>query len=62
MGYVEVTRFGTGHRNQNLIEINGSKGSIIFDMERMNELEFFSIGSQPKKEGFRTIIVGGELK
>ena len=53
-----MTRYGTGHRNQNRIEINGSKGSIIFDMEKMNELEFYN-GSDPSHvQGFRRIQVG----
>ena len=58
MGYIEVTRYGNGHRNQNYIEINGSKGSVIFDMEKMNELEFYR-GSDPvNMQGFRRIQVG----
>ena len=58
VGYIEVTRYGTGHRNQNRIEINGSKGSIIFNMERMNELEFYSTSDKSHVQGFRTIQVG----
>lgn len=58
MGYFEVTRYGNGHKNQNRIEINGSKGSIIFDMERMNELEFYSSADSGNANGFRRIVVG----
>ena len=58
MGYIEVTRYGTGHRNQNRLEINGSKGSIVFDMEKMNELEFYSTSDKPHLQGFRRIQVG----
>lgn len=58
IGYLEMTRYGTGHRNQNRIEINGSKGAIIFDMEKMNELEFYR-GSDPSHiQGYRRIQVG----
>lgn len=58
LGYIEVTRYGNGHRNQNRIEINGSKGTLIFDMEKMNELEFYR-GSDPSHiQGFRRIQVG----
>jgi len=58
MGYFEVTRYGNGHRNQNRIEINGSKGSLIFDMEKMNELEVY-LGSDPANlQGFRRVQVG----
>ena len=36
----EATRMATGNLNRNNIEINGEKGSIKFDFERMNELEW----------------------
>jgi len=44
--YLEMTRYGTVHRNQNQIEIKGNKGTIIFDIAKMNELEFYQ-GSDP---------------
>ena len=37
----EATRLATGNQNRNAIEINGEKGSIRFDFERMNELEWW---------------------
>jgi predicted dehydrogenase len=39
VGSIEGTRFATGRKNYNRFEINGSKGSVAFDLERMNELE-----------------------
>ena len=58
IGYLEMTRYGTGHRNQNRIEINGSKGAIIFDMEKMNELEFYRVDDPSHIQGYRRIQVG----
>lgn len=59
MGYYEVTRNGTGHKNQNRIEISGTKGAVIFDMERMCELEYYSVDDEKDgTEGFRTIHMG----
>ena len=58
IGYLEMTRYGTGHRNQNRIEINGSKGAIIFDMEKMNELEFYRVDDSSHIQGYRRIQVG----
>jgi len=55
LGTFEATRFGTGHKNGNRIEINGSKGSIIFDFERMNELQYYSVDDPEDLVGFRTI-------
>ena len=37
----EATRFATGRKNALRIELNGSRGSLAFDQERMNELEFY---------------------
>ena len=42
LGSFEATRFAAGHRSTNSFEINGSLGSVRFDFERMNELEFTS--------------------
>ena len=42
LGSIEGTRFAAGRKNYNRFEINGSKGSVAFDLERMNELEFYS--------------------
>jgi predicted dehydrogenase len=52
----ESTRFAPGRKNHNRIEINGSKGSLLFNFERMNELEFFSLEDPPHLQGFRTIL------
>ncbi len=37
----EATRLATGNKNRNCIEINGERGSIRFNFERLNELEFW---------------------
>ena len=55
VGYYEGTRFAPGRKNYNRLEINGSKGSIVWDLERMNELDVY-IENGPLS-GFRTISV-----
>ena len=57
IGTFEATRFAAGRRNQNSFEINGSKGSLAFDLERMNELEVFFTEDDPDVQGFRTVNV-----
>jgi predicted dehydrogenase len=52
----EATRFATGRKNALRIELNGSRGSLAFDQERMNELEFYS-EEDPDTAGFRRILV-----
>jgi predicted dehydrogenase len=56
LGSFEATRFAPGRKNYNYFEIYGSKGSILFDLERMNELQFFSTDDPPEAQGFRTIL------
>ena len=57
VGSFEATRFAPGRRNHNSFEINGSRGSLVFDLERMNELQYFSLDDPPEAQGFRTILV-----
>lgn len=56
IGTYEATRVAPGRKNHNRIEINGTKGSIVWNLERMNELEFFSVDDQRDAQGFRTVI------
>ena len=55
IGSIEGTRFATGRKNYNRFEINGSKGSIAFNMERMNELEYYNAEDPADVRGFRVI-------
>lgn len=57
VGSFEATRFAAGRKNRNMIELNGSKGSIAFNFERMNELQFYSRQDDREIQGFRTILV-----
>ncbi|MGH9468712.1 MAG: Gfo/Idh/MocA family protein [Terriglobia bacterium] len=57
VGIFEASRFCGGRRNFNTFQIYGSKGSVAFNLERMNELEFYD-GTAPKAEqGYKTINV-----
>lgn len=57
LGSFEGTRFAAGRRNHNRFEINGSRGSIAFNLEKMNELQYFSRDDESHVQGFREIIV-----
>src|SRR5882762_6540304 len=39
---LEATRFAAGRKNSIILEINGSAGSVFFDLEEMNRLNFYS--------------------
>ena len=56
VGTIEATRLAFGRRNAFQWEINGSEGSLYFDMERMNELQVFG-GDDDRTRGFRTVLV-----
>ena len=57
VGSFECTRYASGRKNRNYFEINGSEGSLVFDLEKMNELEYFSSNDPSHEQGFRKIIV-----
>jgi predicted dehydrogenase len=58
IGTVEASRFAAGHKNYNALEINAEHGTIRFNLERMNEMEVFWVGDEPKEtQGFRQVIV-----
>ncbi len=56
MGSFEASRFATGHKNDHTIEVHGSKGSLRFSLERLNELELLREDSR----GYETILVTDE--
>jgi predicted dehydrogenase len=54
-GTLEASRLAIGRLNHLVLEVNGSRGSVAFDLERLNELEVSSVESaQP---GFQRILV-----
>jgi predicted dehydrogenase len=57
LGSFLSTRFATGQKNYLRLEIFGSNGAIKFNLERLNELEYYSRTDQPTEQGFRTILV-----
>jgi predicted dehydrogenase len=58
----EAARQATGNQNRNTFEINGSKGSVKFDFERMNELAYYDATLPRAVQGWNTIMVthGGD--
>jgi predicted dehydrogenase len=54
---LEATRFALGRKNHITIEINGSKGSLAFNFEDMNRLEYYNSEDPADRRGFRSILV-----
>ncbi|MDD3699411.1 MAG: Gfo/Idh/MocA family oxidoreductase [Atribacterota bacterium] len=58
IGTLEASRFCAGRKNYQVVEINGSRGSIRFNLERLNELEVYLVGEEPKIfQGFHDVLV-----
>ncbi|MFD8210412.1 Gfo/Idh/MocA family protein [Streptomyces sp. NPDC059695] len=53
----EATRMAAGRKNALRLEINGEKGSLAFDLERLNELSFHDHTEPAVSAGFRRILV-----
>jgi predicted dehydrogenase len=51
LGTLEASRLARGRINSNVFELNGSRGSVAFDLERLNELQVADTA------GFRRILV-----
>jgi predicted dehydrogenase len=54
---LEATRYAPGRKNHMTFEINGSKGSLYFNFEEMNRLEFCETAGLPDRQGFRDILI-----
>ncbi|MDR6986463.1 putative dehydrogenase [Paenarthrobacter nitroguajacolicus] len=54
---VEVSRVATGQKNSLKLEIYGDKGTILFDLEALNELGFLDATAPVREQGFRRILV-----
>jgi predicted dehydrogenase len=52
----EAARQATGNQNRNTFEINGTKGSVKFDFERMNELQYYDATLPRVVQGWSTIM------
>jgi predicted dehydrogenase len=51
----EATRFATGRRNHNSIEIYGSKGAVLWNQEDMNFFQYYNGDDPPYAQGFRRV-------
>ena len=58
MGTLEVSTFCPGRKNYLTFEVNGTRGSLHFNLERLNELEVFRAEPRTRRDrGFKTILV-----
>lgn len=57
VGCFESTRLATGRKNYNTLEINGEKGSLVWNFEEHDYLMFYDNRESPKEAGFKKINV-----
>lgn len=57
LGSFLASRFATGRKNYMRLEVFGSEGSFVFNLERLNELEYFSRNDRDIEQGYRNIMV-----
>ena len=55
-GVMALDRSAWGRKGRIAVQIFGSKGTILYDQERMNEVQLYSVGDRPTEQGFRTIL------
>lgn len=61
LGTLEGTRLASGRKNYHVFEINGEKGSIAWNLERLNELEIqWAEGEPADSRGFQNVLVTEE--
>lgn len=56
IGTFEATRMATGRKNFNRIEINGSRGTLVWNFEDLNYLDYYSLDDAGPQQGFRRIM------
>ena len=57
VGVFELSRFCGGRRNYNTFQVYGSKGSLTFNLEQLNELEIYNSEEAAGEQGYKTISV-----
>lgn len=57
IGVFEATRAALGRKNAMRLEVNGTLGSIAFDFEDMNFLQFYDATDRSGEQGFHRIMV-----
>ncbi|MGI9271850.1 MAG: Gfo/Idh/MocA family protein [Woeseiaceae bacterium] len=60
VGSMEISRVATGRKCGLTLEIHGTKGALVFDQERMNEIRLYATADTDGRHGHRTILCGPE--
>ena len=55
-GIILLNRSAWGRKGRIFLQIFGTRGGILYDQERMNELQLYSADAPGDRQGFRTIL------
>jgi predicted dehydrogenase len=55
---LQVNRCAWGRKGRIALQVFGSKGSILYDQERMNEVELYRAEGDARQQGFARILTG----
>lgn len=62
IGTIACSRVATGRKNYLTYEIQGTKGSVRYDLERMGEVQVYFQSDDARDRGFRTVLLNPEMK
>jgi predicted dehydrogenase len=57
VGSFEATRFATGHTEGLRVEVNGELGSVVWELDALNQLGVFDATDDPATQGFKRVQV-----
>lgn len=57
-GTIEASWMAPGHKHTITAEVWGTKGGLMFDFERLNELRLYTTDRPRGREGFTTVLAG----
>jgi predicted dehydrogenase len=55
-GVMSLNRSAWGRKGRIAVQIFGSKGTIAYDQERMNEFQLYTVSDRGTEQGFRTVL------
>lgn len=62
IGQISCSRVATGRKNYLMYEIQGTKGTVRYDLERMGEVQVYFHGDNERDRGFRTVMLNPKMK
>ncbi len=62
IGTIACSRVATGRKNYLCYEIQGTKGSVRYDLERMGEVQVYFQSDNERDRGFRTVLLNPLMK